>query len=82
MIPKREREFSMARFYFPAEYDGVIYEDDHGEDFQTVEEAKAHAKAVAAELGRNNPKAVIVFLVTDDGAKLASISSGGVRRDA
>jgi len=69
----------MARFYFPAEYDGFTYEDDHGEDFSTVAEAEAHAKAVAAELGRNNPKSVTVFLVTEDGAKLASIPSGGVR---
>jgi hypothetical protein len=66
----------MARFYFPAEYDGVTYGDDHVEDFPTVADAIAHAHAVAAELGRNNPKAVTVFLMTDEGARLASVPAG------
>jgi hypothetical protein len=67
----------MARFYFPAEYDGATYVDDHGEDFPTIADAVAHAKVVAAELGRNNPKAVTVFLVTEDGAQIASVPAGG-----
>jgi hypothetical protein len=67
----------MARFYFPAEYDGFTYGDDQGEDFPTVAAAVAHAKVVAAELGRNNTKAVTVFLVTDDGAQTASVPAGG-----
>ena len=49
-----------------------------GEDFPTVADAMAHAKVVAAELGRNNPKAVTVFLVTDDGAQIASVPAGPV----
>jgi hypothetical protein len=67
----------MARFYFPAEYDGFTYRDDHGEDFPTVADAIAHANVVAAELGRNNPKAVTVFLVKD-GAQIASVPAGRV----
>jgi uncharacterized protein DUF6894 len=68
----------MARFYFPAEYDGFTYRDDHGEDFPTVADAIAHANVVAAELGRNNPKAVTVFLVTDDGAQITSVPGGRI----
>jgi hypothetical protein len=68
-----ESEIAVARFYFPAEYDGVTYGDDHGEDFPTVADAMAHAKVVAAELGRNNPKAVTVFLLTDEGEQIASV---------
>jgi hypothetical protein len=74
----KESEIAMARFYFPAEYDGITYGDDHGEDFPSVADAVAHAEVVAAELGRNNPKAVTVFLVTDDGARLASVPAGRI----
>jgi hypothetical protein len=66
----------MTRFYFPAEYGGLACADDHGEDFCTVAEAVAHAQAVAAELSRNNPKSVTIFLMTDDGSQLASIPAG------
>jgi hypothetical protein len=44
----------MARYYFPAEYDGFTCTDVHGEEFLTIDEAKAHGRVVAAELGRNS----------------------------
>lgn len=68
----------MARYYFPAEYGGLACEDNQGEEFLTIDEAKAHGRIVAAELGRNNVKSVKVFVVGEDGSQLDAIASGGV----
>jgi hypothetical protein len=68
----------MARYYFPAEYDGVTCADDHGEEFLTIDEAKAHGRVVAAELGRNNVKSVKVFVVSEDGLQLDAFPSGRI----
>jgi hypothetical protein len=72
----------MTRFYFPAEYDGYTYPDDQGEEFSTVDEARAHGKIVAIELGRNNIKPVKVFVIGEDGSQLDAIPSGGEPREA
>jgi hypothetical protein len=38
--------------------------------FLTLKEAEAYAEGVAMELGRNNHKSVIVFVVREDGSQL------------
>jgi hypothetical protein len=63
----------MPRFYFPVEYNGNTFGDDRGEEFPTAAEAQAYAAMVAYELGRNNPKAVIVLLSDQDGILLAKV---------
>jgi Domain of unknown function (DUF6894) len=50
----------MARYFFQANYHGVTVVDEIGEDFPTVQEAEAHAVAVAKELGHNNPQPATV----------------------
>jgi len=45
----------MARYYFQANYRGVTVVDEIGEDFPTLQQAKAHATVVAQELSRNDP---------------------------
>jgi hypothetical protein len=69
----------MARYYFPAEYDGHAFADEQGEEFSTIGEAQAHGRVVAAELGRNNGKLVKVFVVDEGGSQIDAIASGGVR---
>jgi hypothetical protein len=49
--------------------------DDTGEEFATLQEAKAHANVVASELGRNSSEAT-VFVLGEDGKLLAR--SGGL----
>jgi hypothetical protein len=56
----------MARYFFQANYRGATVVDDIGEEFPTVQEAEAHAVAVANELGRNNPQPVTVFVLSPD----------------
>jgi hypothetical protein len=60
----------MSRYFFQAQYRGSTLTDDTGEVFATLEEAKAHANVVAAELGRNSSEAT-VFVLGDDGKLLA-----------
>ena len=56
----------MPRFFFPVDYKGSRYEDESGEHMATAEEAVGHARLIAEELSRNNPKPVTVFVVADD----------------
>jgi uncharacterized protein DUF6894 len=62
----------MARYFFQAEYRGVMLTDDIGEEFPTLHEAETHATVVANELGHNNAqdRPVIVFVLGDDGKSL------------
>jgi hypothetical protein len=62
----------MARYYFQANYRGVTVVDEIGEDFPTLQQAKAHAATVAKELGRNDPESVTVFVLSQEGMQLAS----------
>jgi hypothetical protein len=59
----------MSRYYFEAQYRGSTLTDDTGEEFATLQEAKAHANVVAAELGRNSSEATVFVL--EDGKLLA-----------
>jgi uncharacterized protein DUF6894 len=61
----------MARYFFQAQYRGVMLTDDIGEEFPTLHEAEAHATVVADELGRNNTQAVMVFVLGEHGELLA-----------
>jgi len=42
--------------------------DDEGEEFPSLEHAKAHGAIVASELTRNSGNTVAVFVVSEDGA--------------
>lgn len=53
----------MARYYFQANYRGVTVVDEIGEDFPTLQQAKAHATVVAQELSRNDPWPVTIFVI-------------------
>ena len=66
----------MPRFFFPIDYDGSRYSDEQGEVFATNDEAETYAATVASELGNNNHKPVVVFLVTGEGVELARITAG------
>jgi hypothetical protein len=66
----------MKRFYFPIDYDDVSYQDNKGELFLTLEEARAYAETVAMELGRNSHKSVMVFLLGADGRQLGCFPGG------
>jgi hypothetical protein len=62
----------MTRYYFQADYRGVTVIDEIGEEFPTLRQAEAHAAIVAKELGRNDPQPVTVFVLSQEGIKLAS----------
>jgi len=49
----------MARYFFQAQYHGATLTDDLGENFGTLQEAEAHARGVANELGRNSSEASV-----------------------
>jgi hypothetical protein len=65
----------MSRYFFQAQYRGCTLTDGTGEEFATLQEAKAHANVVAGELGRNSSEAT-VFVLGEDGKLLAR--SGGL----
>ena len=65
----------MGRYYFVAEYNGSMVTDDEGEEHPSVRAAKAHAAKVAAELNRNNSVRVKVFVLSKEGAVLATESA-------
>ena len=67
----------MPRFFFPVVYDGFHCDDDRGEAFSTAREAGDHARTVAEELSRNNAKAVTVFLVGKDRARVIAFAGAG-----
>jgi hypothetical protein len=60
----------MPRYFFQTQYRGCTLIDDSGEEFATLQEAKAHANVVAEELGRNSSEAT-VFVLGEDGKLLA-----------
>jgi hypothetical protein len=60
----------MRRYYFSMRYDGVDCDEEDGEVFPSMVAAIQHAAIVAAELSRNNPKQVSVFVSAADGADL------------
>ena len=47
------RGSAVARYYFHLVRDNEIIRDDQGEEFDLVQEARAHAVQVARELSRN-----------------------------
>jgi hypothetical protein len=64
----------MNRYFFQTQYRGRTLTDETGEVFATLEEAKAHANVVAAELGRNSSEATVFVL--GEGGKLLARSDG------
>jgi hypothetical protein len=62
----------MGRYYFRAEYNGSMVTDDQGEELPSLHAAKTHAAKVAAELNRNNSVRVKVFVLSEEGAVLAT----------
>jgi hypothetical protein len=60
----------MSRYFFQVHYRDSTLTDDTGEEFATLQEAKAHANVVAEELGRNSSEA-IVFVLGEAGEVLA-----------
>ena len=58
----------MALYYFPIRYGCSMFGDGDGEEFATVEEAKAHASRVAVELGRNSRRSATVYVVSGEDA--------------
>jgi len=69
----QSRERVMTRYFFQAQYRGATLTDDIGEEFATLNEAKAHARVVADELGRNTAEdqAITVFVLSEHGELLA-----------
>jgi hypothetical protein len=61
----------MPLYKFRTDYDRVISEDDVGEVFSTLAEAVAHASVVAAELSRNNTRAIAVSVIDEAGTIVA-----------
>ncbi len=59
---------SMALFYFPVRYGRSVFGDGEGEEFASVEDAKAHATRVAVELGRNSRRATTVYVISGEDA--------------
>jgi hypothetical protein len=72
----QQRNSSMTRYYFKANYRGEACIDDIGEELPTLQEARSHAAAVASELNRNALDLVTVYVVGADGAVLASETAG------
>jgi hypothetical protein len=66
----------MPQFFFPVDYDGSRYDDERGESFATAQEAADHARAVTAELSRNNSKSVVVHVVVPDGSRASDGEDG------
>jgi hypothetical protein len=66
----------MQRFYFTAESNGVTVRDDDGELFATADQAIAHGRVVANELGRNNAKQFSVSVLDETGSVLATVAAG------
>jgi hypothetical protein len=62
----------MPRYFFQADCHGVTVDDDVGEEFSTLQEAEAHAAAVASELGRNESEEVVVLVLMEHGVSAAS----------
>jgi hypothetical protein len=62
----------MPRYFFQADYHGVTAVDDVGEEFSTLQEAEAHAAAVASELARNESEEVVVLVLRECGVSAAS----------
>lgn len=54
----------MVRFYFPVRYGQSVFGDGEGEEFATVDEARAYASRVAVELGRNSRHATTVYVIS------------------
>jgi hypothetical protein len=67
----------MARYYFSADFHGIVCSDDIGEELATLEDARAHALAVATELSRNTSYVMTVHVLSEDRTLLASMT--GVR---
>jgi hypothetical protein len=65
-------ERAMTRYYFKADYKGVVATDEEGKEFASFEGARAYAAKIASELARNNSGTVTVFVVSEEGAILAS----------
>jgi len=67
-----DRSPVMTRYFFQADYHGFRTVDNVGEDFSTLQEAKAHAAIVANELSRNDSQTVVVSVLSEDGMLIAS----------
>jgi hypothetical protein len=66
----------MRRYYFRAEYKGIMVTDDEGEELPSLHAAKAHAAKVAAELSGNTSVRVKVLVLSEEGAVLATEPAG------
>jgi hypothetical protein len=55
----------MPRYFFHvSDSNGDILADEEGEEFDLVEAARGHATAVARELSRNRPHALIGYYIS------------------
>jgi len=55
----------MPRYFFHVtSSDGDILADEDGEEFDLVEAARGHAAAVARELSRNRPHALVGYYIS------------------
>ena len=69
----------MLRFFLEADYGGSKCRDDEAVEFASIKQAEAYAVLVAEELGRNNSKAVSIFLTNENGEHLATFHSANGR---
>jgi hypothetical protein len=65
----------MPRYFFQAYYRGISVNDDVGEEFSTLQDAEAHAVAVANELARNSAHGVTVSVLGEDAILLAKATA-------
>jgi hypothetical protein len=65
----------LRRYFFAADFNGVIYEDKMGEVFLTAQDAEAYAAAVARELAHGRDHSVTVYLIGEDGDRLGQFRS-------
>jgi len=70
-----------TRFYFCAEYDGIVRWDEQGQSFPTLQKAEEHAHVVADELSRNTAKRVSVSVVDERGAVLMTVPGSSPSAD-
>jgi hypothetical protein len=65
----------MERYFFRASYRGITVNDDIGEEFLMLHDAKVYATAVANELARNRTQGVTVSVLNEDGILLATVEA-------
>ncbi len=77
--PAAARASFMSRFHLKVDYGGFIHHDICDE-FADLKDAEAHAEIIASELGQNNPKKVIVYVVDEEGAVVNWVTACATRQ--